>query len=188
MSIRDWVFGMAPNQVQLCVNHLRVSNLFFFGQSGHHRRSRWLEECVGFPHMLRPPGFSVAPNDACAAGAVAFPLLFVGCNCYLAGPMWPSSATLAAALSLVSLPSLGLFGCKDLLCGGLSFPPWPDFPCAHRLFNRSASSHIWLMRASMLIGAVLWTMRAGRERMCDVECRQFTWDASKDGVFHTLFQ
>ena len=34
----------------------------------------------------------------------------------------------------------------------------------------------------MLIGVVLWTMRAEGK---DVRrgCRQFTWDASKDGAF-----
>ena len=46
------------------------------------------------------------------------------------------------------------------------FPPWPVCLHVRRLFNQSASSLIWLMRASMLIADALWTIRA-EERMCD---------------------
>ncbi len=53
------------------------------------------------------------------------------------------------------------------------FPPWPVCLHVRRLFNQSASSLIWLMRASMLIADALWTIRA-EERMCDMNVASVT--------------
>ena len=53
MSMHDWDFGVAPNQVQLRINCLwclGVSNLFF-GQAELLSRVNG-KECVGFCHMM----------------------------------------------------------------------------------------------------------------------------------------
>src|SRR5216684_6428900 len=46
------------------------------------------------------------------------------------------------------------------------FPPWLLCPRPHRIFNCSASSFIWLMRASVLIEVAPWT-RCAEDKMCD---------------------
>src|SRR5258707_10728497 len=46
------------------------------------------------------------------------------------------------------------------------FPPWLLCPHPHQIFNRSASSFIWLMRASVLIEVAPW-MRCAEDKMCD---------------------
>ncbi len=46
------------------------------------------------------------------------------------------------------------------------FPPWLLCPRPCQIFNRSASSHIWLMRALVLIEVAPWT-RCTEDKMCD---------------------
>src|SRR5712671_623258 len=101
--------------------------------------------------------------EACVVGVPALsPLSFLGERHSLA--QWPSLPQLwHLPLRRRCLPSSEAVAARASSVGESFLPPWA-FP--RRLFNRSASSQIWFVRASMLMDADWFRINA-EERSCD---------------------
>src|SRR5712671_5299334 len=102
-------------------------------------------------------------GEACAVCVPALsPLSFLGERHSLA--QWPILPQLwHLPLRCRCLPSSEAVAVRASSICESFFPPWP-FP--RRLFNRSASLQIWLVRASILMDAA-WFRLSVEERSCD---------------------